>query len=207
MRVMRTALLLASLLMATTASAGPIFSFDTPGNSFTNGSWKFALNFEVLNPITVSGLGYYADPFTGSVDNNAVALYDSAQNLLASVIVTNEYDVFDYFRYVTIAEMILGPGVYQVVGVSQSDNYTWDNVNHTFDPNIAYVSNSWVQDFNGIASYVSGTQIDTEFGFSGPNVFIGAPTFTDPDSRAVPAPASWLLLGLGMAALLMRRKA
>ncbi len=205
MKAIRAVILLISLMVTTTASAGPIFSFDAPGNSFTNGSWKFALNFEVLTSVTVSGLGYYADPLSGNVDNNAVALYDSGQNLLASVLVTNAYDVFDFFRYVTISELILGPGVYQVVGVSRGDNYTWNNVNHTFDPNISYISNSWIEDLDGIASYVGGSQNDSIFGFSGPNVFIGDPRdFTGPNP--VPAPASLMLLLLGMAVLLVRRK-
>ncbi|MDC0602464.1 hypothetical protein OAP14_05470, partial [Aliiglaciecola sp.] len=112
--------------LAGTANAGPIFGFDQPGNSFTNGSWDFALNFEVLNEVSVSGLGYYADPLTDAVDNNAVALYDSQQNLLASVVVDNSYDVLDFFRYVTIPELVLTAGIYQVVGVSNSDNYTWN---------------------------------------------------------------------------------
>ncbi|MBZ9612682.1 PEP-CTERM sorting domain-containing protein [Rheinheimera maricola] len=192
-------------LFSAPVAATPIFTFDEPGNSFTNGSWDFALNFEVLNQVTVTGLGYFADPTTGAVDDNAVALYDSNQNLLASVIVTNTYDVFDFFRYVTISELILGPGIYQVVGVSNSDNYTWNNVNHIFDSNIAYVSNSWAVDTDGVANYIAGSQTDSLFGFSGPNVFIGdSRDFTNPN--AVPAPATLAIFGLGLLGLVARNR-
>ncbi|WJG09879.1 PEP-CTERM sorting domain-containing protein [Aliiglaciecola sp. LCG003] len=193
------------VIYTSASHAAPIFSFDEPGNSFTNGSWDFALNFEVLNQVTVTGLGYYADPNTNAVDDNAVALYDSNQNLLASVVVTNTFDVFNFFRYVTITELVLDPGIYQVVGVSNGDNYTWDNVNHVFDSNIAYISNSWASDSDGIANYVGGTQTDSEFGFSGPNVFIGdSREFTDPN--AVPEPSVLAILGLGFAGLAIRRR-
>lgn len=200
-----SSVIITASFLAGTANAGPIFGFDQPGNSFTNGSWDFALNFEVLNEVSVSGLGYYADPLTDAVDNNAVALYDSQQNLLASVVVDNSYDVLDFFRYVTIPELVLTAGIYQVVGVSNSDNYTWNNVNHTFDSNIAYVSNSYAVDTDGIANYVTGTQTDSQFGFSGANVFIGDPTdFTDPN--AIPAPASLSLILIGLFGLTVRRK-
>lgn len=188
-------------LLPNVVNAAPIFSFDEPGNSFTNGSWDFALNFEVLNEVTVTGLGYYADPTTGAVDDNAVALYDASQNLLASVIVNNTYDVFEFFRYVTITELVLSPGLYQVVGVSNGDNYTWNNVNHVFDSNVQYVSNSWIQDVDGVANYVLGTQTDSVFGFSGPNVFIGnSAAFTNPEMVSAPSILAVLVLcmiGLG----------
>jgi len=199
-----SSLLLLLSLSSGYAYAGPIYSFDQPGNAFTNGSWDFALNFQVLNEVTVTGLGYYADPASGAVDDNAVALYDSNRNLLASVVVDNSYDVFDFFRYVTIDALVLAPGFYQVVGVSRGDNYTWDNINHVFDPNIAYVSNSWASDFDGIANFVSGTKSDTQFGFSGPNVFIGDSTaFTG--ANRVPAPGSVVLLGIGLLLVGARR--
>ena len=201
-KVILKTLLLATMLLPAVANAGPIYEFDSPGNSFTNGSWKFALNFRVLNTMTVTGLGYYADPQSGGVDNNAVALFDSQQNLLASVVVTNQYAIYDLFRYVTISQLVLGPGVYQIVGVSRGDNYTWNNVNHRFASGIEYVSNSWVQDSNGIASYVSGAQGDSSYGFAGPNMFVGTPDFTG----TVPAPTTLILLGLGLIGLGMRRK-
>jgi hypothetical protein len=82
------------------------------------------LNFEVTEEVTVSGLGYHADPGTKAVDDNTVALYDSIGNLLASATVTNAFPVFQYFRYITVTEFLLAPGMYQFVGVSNGDNYT-----------------------------------------------------------------------------------
>src|SRR5271165_6331842 len=104
--------------LATTAMAAgaPGWEFTTPGNSFTNGQWDFATAFTVSSDVTLSGLGYYADPITGNVDSNAVAFYQCADTaclttgtLLASADVTDIYPINGHFRYVTISPIDLVP--------------------------------------------------------------------------------------------------
>src|SRR5208283_1515856 len=122
-----------SIALATSASADPGWEFTTPGNSFTNGQWDFATAFTVSSDVTLSGLGYYADPVTGNVDGNPVAFYQcdttdclTTGTLLASTTVTDVYPELGHFRYVTIAPINLIAGdSYEVAGVSNSDNYTW----------------------------------------------------------------------------------
>ena len=115
----RFALILAGacLASATPSLAGPAFEFVTPANSYNNNNWNFANSFTVLSTVTVSGLGYYADPATGQVNNNSVALFrcDTAGCLttgtkLASATGTNTYAIFGHFRYVTVANVTLTPG-------------------------------------------------------------------------------------------------
>jgi hypothetical protein len=144
-------LLLASMAVAalsgaagiTTAHAGPGWEFTSAGNSYSNGSWDFGVDFQVNTTVILTGLGYYADPNNGFVDSNPVALYDSSGQLLASAIVSNVNPLTGHFRYVTVAPVVLTPGIYQLDGVSNADNYTWDDVDFTTASAITYLGNYW----------------------------------------------------------------
>lgn len=206
------------ILSAGTANAGPAWEFTTAGNSFSNGSWIFATAFTVNSDVTASGLGYYADPRNGFVDANQVALYQcdnlyctGTGTLLASATVTNIYPLTGHFRYVTIDPILLLAGFsYEVVGVSHSNNYTWNDPGFATDPAITIVGDGtgggttrWQSDFGGgpiFLNYVNYAEIEPD-GFWGPNVFLGQPTFT-----GVPEPATILMAGLGLLGLALGRR-
>jgi hypothetical protein len=135
---------------ASVGQASPAWEFASAGNSFTNGQWDFATAFTVNNNVTVTGLGYYADPLTGNVDGNQVAFYQCADaaclttgTLLAQTTVTNVFPLFDHFRYVTISPINLVAGTsYEVAGVSNLDNYTWNDPGFGTDPAITILTSS-----------------------------------------------------------------
>lgn len=207
------------IFSATAASAGAAWEFSSAGNSFSNGSWVFASAFSVNTNVTASGLGYYADPNTGFVDANQVALYKCSNatctgtgTLLASATVDNTYALTGHFRYVTISSLLLEAGQsYEVVGVSHSNNYTWADSGFATDSAITIVGDGsgggntrWEQD-SGVGpkflNYVNYGEIESD-GFWGPNVFLGKPTFTG----QTPEPAGLALVGLGLLGLLASRR-
>jgi len=219
-QIMRNRILLTAACMcaASPAFAGPGWEFTSPGNGFTNGTWDFATAFTANSAVTVSGLGYYADPVTGNVDGNPVALYQCADvaclttgTLLASAVVTNVYAISGHFRYVTIAPITLVAGMsYEVAGVSNSDNYTWADPGFGTDPAITILSTSgqfsrWQS--IGTPDFLTGSPFldrGGDDGYWGPNVFLGVPVFTG----GVPEPASWalMLVGFGAVGAAMRNR-
>jgi hypothetical protein len=208
-----------SIGLATSALADAGWEFTTPGNSFTNGQWDFATAFTANSNVTLSGLGYYADPQTGNVDGNAVAFYQCADTsclttgtLLASTTVTDVFPLTGHFRYVTIAPINLIAGVsYEVAGVSNVDNYTWNDPGFTVNPAISILDTSgqesrWAN--LGTPDFLTGSgslDIPGQDGIWGPNVFFGTPSF------ATPEPATWAMMvigffGLGFAGYKRARK-
>jgi len=199
-----------SIALATSASADPGWEFTTPGNSFTNGQWDFATAFTVNSDVTLSGLGYYADPITGNVDSNAVAFYQCADTaclttgtLLASADVTDIYPINGHFRYVTISPIDLVAGVsYEVAGVSNSDNYTWNDPGFAVNPAISILDTSGQESrwaLIGTPDFLTGSgflDIPGEDGIWGPNVFFGQPSFV-----TTPEPSTWAMMLLGFAGL------
>lgn len=202
-------LLALGLGVATEGKAAPAWTFQSTNTNFTNGSWNFGNNFEVLSTVSVSGLGYYADPVTGNVAGNPVALFQCSNaacngtgSLLASAVVDNTNPLTNFFRFVTIPTLTLAPGFYQIVGVSNQDNYTWNTNGFATDPAIRYVANTWQSTGTGSQPFfMNFVQNDQRDGYWGPNLFLGAPTF-------VPTPGALALFGIGLLGVAaLRRRA
>jgi hypothetical protein len=207
-------------LTSAPAMADAGWEFTSAGNSYTDGQWDFATAFTANSDVTVSGLGYYADPVTGNADGNAVALYECADTaclttgtLLATATVTNTYALNGHFRYVTVSPVNLTAGKsYEVAGVSNSDNYTWA------DPSFKANSAITILDTSGQTArwqtsaspdFLTGSGgLDRvgEDGYWGPNIYLGSATgFT---GGGVPEPASWAMMigGVGFIGGALRRR-
>jgi hypothetical protein len=215
-----------ALGLAATAHSQAAWEFTSAGNAFTNGSWDFATAFTANSAVTVSGLGYYADPTNGQVDANQVALYQCSNagctgtgSLIASATVTNTYALNGHFRYVTVAPVTLVAGdSYEVAGVSHSDYYTWDDSGFKVNSGISLIAlNGTTDRWNTGAGATAPDflnygqdDIGSEDGFWGPNVYLGSASgFTG--TTAAPeinpaAAASALMLLLGGIAILRGRR-
>ena len=210
----------AAALAGSQAQAATAWEFSSAGNSFTNGTWDFATAFTVNGALTVTGLGYYADPVSHNADGNPVAFYhcadaacDSTGTLLASTNVTNIYPLFGHFRYVTISPLALTVGdSYEVAGVSNRDNYTWADPGYAVDPAITLVPGLTGQNSRwqalGTPDFLTtsgSADLGSQDGYWGPNVFFGAPIFT---GGGVPEPATWVMLiaGFGAVGFMMRAR-
>lgn len=182
-----------------TVSASPLVEFTTPGNSYTNGSWTFGIDFSVgRSNILVTALGYYDDAGNGFVDNHEVGLYDSVGNLLGSGLATSASSLIGHFRYVDITPVTLLAGqTYRVVGVSHSDLYTYNDIGFAADPSITYLGDTYDP---GTTLFDPTGQFhnDATDGFFGPNLFING------SSSPVPEPGAYGLVGGGLAALLFK---
>jgi hypothetical protein len=200
-RATAVAVALAFSPMAANAVDHAAFEFSAITTTYTNGSWNFGINFDVINTVTVTGLGYYEGPIYVP---HQVALFDSSGTQLAISSIDSTDGVMGHFRYHAVNSFAIGPGRYQLVGVSQNDDYTWNATGFTIDPNLSYVGNQWqlassntnpnVPDF-----MTFGAQNDVSNGYWGPDLRLAGP-IPEPETYAM------LLAGLGLMGFVARRR-
>jgi len=175
------------------------WEFTTAGNPFTNGNWTFGEVFVPTQNIAVNLLGYYGS-VGGFSSDHPVGIFDASGNLLAQTDVTNSSTLFSaHFVFNQIPTITLLAGqTYVIEGVSNTDNYTWDDPGFQVYGPLTILGNNWIFE-NGLN--FNGTFLinDVSDGYWGAD--FGLIPVSEPGSLLI-------LLGSGAAGLaqLLRRK-
>ena len=194
--------LLLTILMSVTgvASAAPAFTIgNTDGTPFgTNPAFTLGWQFTTNAPITVNALGMFDGGQNGLAESHAVGLWNSAGTLLAAATIGNgtSAKLNNQFRYVSIADLVLAAGQYQV-GVLYLTRGA-DDLIFPDTPAQGFATAPEIT-FDG-SVFTSGSAMDNPVntifspsiaGYFGPNLNLSD----------VPAPASLALFALGFAGL------
>jgi hypothetical protein len=194
---------------AANAYALPFTAFSLSSDiGFRNASWAFGEIFTVgADDLSVTALGAYDNGGNGFVTPSGIPVgifRESDDVLLASTNVTNADPLILQYRFATISPLTLLAGMqYRVVAVNEQDLY---NVAiSTFSVNPAITRNGF--------AYGQSTTLKSLGDVLGPPpdiLWMANFRFEEQVQsilQAVPEPASMMLLGLGLAALIARRRA
>jgi hypothetical protein len=141
--------------------------FAQPGQNFTNGSWSLGWEFNVLQPYTVTALGFYDDLKNGLTQAHDVGIYNAAGALLVWTTVVPADPLISWWRWqeITPYTLPIGSG-YRIAGVSLTENYTWNTTGLVVDPRIQYLASAWT--VSNVLVFPANT--DGMIGYFGPNM-------------------------------------
>ncbi|MBI5706202.1 MAG: PEP-CTERM sorting domain-containing protein [Armatimonadetes bacterium] len=193
---MKKLALISLAAVAASSAFGQAWEFSGISINYTNGYWSLGCQFDVLNPVSVYALGSYDDNGDGFLSGSQdVGIFDMSSNLLASTTVTSSDTLLGHFRYASITPLYLAAGRYMIASTTGIDNYTWATSGFYTDPNIAFVTDAYSASATLVAPTGGGGTAGGD-GWWGPNMLI----------HPVPEPASMAVLGLGLLAVVRRRK-
>jgi hypothetical protein len=179
------------------ANADQVLSFNEgTGSGGANQNQSVGWQFDVLAPITVTGLGWFDENADGLGAGHTVGIWDSAGNLLTSTAVPSGVGaaVDGQFRTVGITALVLPIGTGYIVGgenFSNSGDRLAFNVSQTVDSRINFVDATFSNIGSGFARPTNFSSATT--GFYGPSFAV--------KPSAVPEPSSLLLFVSGAAGL------
>lgn len=187
------------LSLRSLAGAVPIVDITVnSGVGATTPNWTMGYSFTVLRTLQLNALGFYDTFGDGMSTDHSVGLWNSSGSLLRSATVTNASPLNGFFRYASVATLLLAPGTY-TLGATTTNGA--DPVKFagfiTSLTSIPEISSDFQPLFTAGSALTLPTDdaIPGEPGFFGPNmdVTIPAPEL-DPTGASLPLFAGLALL-------------
>lgn len=199
---LRTSLLSAAVAVAGSASA--VIAFSPMGGVGTNNGVGYSLgySFSIDQPgASLTGLGFYDEGGDGLATSHDIGIYTSTGTLVASATVAagTSDTLLSGFRYNRniAGAVLLAPGNYVIATVTGSqDAYLYRAASVNPGAGIAYGENRYVK--SPTLAFPTTNYMPEDFGYFGAN-------FTY-EVAPVPEPASIAALGVGVVALVRRRR-
>jgi hypothetical protein len=195
-----------TLFAVTSSFASLAIDFSTDTDWFNENSVDLCLgwSFTANKNLYVNALGFYA-----ALDNPAgyrifsvpheVGIFDANQNLIASATVGNTDLLNGFFRQHSLetpVSLMAGSIYYIMASIGGTDNYAFNPTGFTVNPNITFGVNQYAE--GSTLVFPSGSDGPFWLGYFGPNMDITPAT--------IPIPVAGLLLGSGIAGLMLFRR-
>lgn len=192
-------ILLLALVAAPSAARAQLGVDFTAPVDFTNGSWSLGWSFTVLNPFTVTALGFYDAGKDGLTESHDVGIFSSTGTLLTSVTVTNSDPLTSFWRFASITPFSLGVGTYVIAGVTGSESYPLQSPGGTvFSSDISYGTDWYTASGTLVFPTGSSATDASNAAWLAANFIGDTPNHAE---AVVPEPATMTLLASGLVGL------